>query len=73
MARLTAAARRALPDSDFAGPGRTFPIPDRAHAVAAQMLKGNAPASARGRIQAAANKKLRRHTTGDVARQLAGK
>lgn len=25
-------ARRALPDSAFAGPGRSYPIPDKAHA-----------------------------------------
>lgn len=32
MADLNAAARRALPQSDFAGPGRSFPIPDANHA-----------------------------------------
>jgi len=72
MARLTAAQRKALPDSDFAGPNRTFPVEDKAHAVAAQMLKGNAPPSARGKIQAAVNKKLG-HKKSNVARQLAGK
>lgn len=40
MARLTAAARKALPDSAFAGPNRTFPVPDKNHAMAANMLKG---------------------------------
>jgi hypothetical protein len=56
--RLSAAARRALPDSAFAGPKRTFPIPDRGHAIAAKALIGNAPPSARPKIQARANAKL---------------
>lgn len=43
MARLTAAERRALPDSAFAGPNRTFPITDADHARAALMLAGHAP------------------------------
>lgn len=33
MARLTAAARRAIPTKDFAGPDRSYPIEDRSHAV----------------------------------------
>lgn len=32
MAKLTAKARKALPASAFAGPGRSYPIPDKAHA-----------------------------------------
>lgn len=32
MAKLTTAARNALPDSDFAGPGRSYPIEDASHA-----------------------------------------
>jgi hypothetical protein len=35
MARLTAAQRRKLPKKVFAGPHRSFPIPDKAHARAA--------------------------------------
>lgn len=58
MARLTAAERRALPDSAFAGPGRTFPEQDVGHAKAALMLKGHAPASARPGIAAAARRLL---------------
>lgn len=42
MARLTAAARKALPDSAFAGPNRSFPVEDTAHAKAAIMLSKNA-------------------------------
>jgi len=32
MAKLTAKTRNALPDSEFAGPGRSFPIEDPNHA-----------------------------------------
>lgn len=32
MARLSAAARKALPASAFAGPNRSYPIPDASHA-----------------------------------------
>lgn len=36
MAKLTTKARKALPDSAFAGPGRSYPIEDRAHAANAK-------------------------------------
>lgn len=35
MARLTAAQRKKLPASSFAGPGRSFPVNDKSHAEAA--------------------------------------
>ena len=35
MAKLTKAARSAIPTSKFAGPDRSFPIEDKAHARAA--------------------------------------
>lgn len=58
MARLKAAARKALPASDFAGPGRSFPIPDAGHAKAALGLINHAPASARPKIRARAEAML---------------
>lgn len=58
MARLTSKQRKALPKGDFAGPGRSFPIPDKAHARAAEMDINSAPASARPKILAAARKML---------------
>lgn len=58
MSRLTAAQRRALPDSAFAGPNRTFPITDKSHAKAALSLIGNAAPGARAKIRARADKKL---------------
>ncbi len=47
MARLTASARRALPDSAFAGPGRTFPVEDKNHQKAARMLGASKKAVAK--------------------------
>jgi len=36
MAKLTARARKAIPTSQFAGPKRSYPIPDRSHAANAK-------------------------------------
>ena len=58
MARLTAAQRKKLPDSTFAGPGRSFPIPDKGHAEAALREINHAPPSARAHIRAVAERKL---------------
>ena len=54
MAKLTAAQRRALPDSDFAGPNRTYPVEDKAHARAAIMdgAKGKTLAKAKSKLEA---------------------
>ena len=38
MAKLSAAARKKLPAKSFAGPGRSYPIQDKAHATAALRL-----------------------------------
>ena len=64
MAKLTTAKRNKLPESTFAGPGRSYPIPDKAHAAnakarATQMVaKGKLSPSAASKIKAAANRKL---------------
>lgn len=52
MAKLTAAQRRALPDSAFAGPNRTFPVFDKDHAEAAIMdgAKGATLAKAKRKL-----------------------
>jgi hypothetical protein len=42
MAKLSTAARKKLPDSAFAGPGRSFPVEDKKHAKAAILLSKNA-------------------------------
>ena len=36
MSKLTSKARDKLPKGEFAGPGRSYPIPDKAHAVDAK-------------------------------------
>lgn len=56
--KLSTKARKALPDSTFAGPGRSFPIPDKNHAKAALALIGHAPPSAQPKIRARANAML---------------
>ena len=58
MAKLTAKARSKIPTSKFAGPGRSFPIEDKAHARAAIMLSGNAPNP--GEVKARARAILKR-------------
>jgi hypothetical protein len=65
MAKLTAKARNALPTKDFAGPGRSYPVEDAAHAVnakarASQAVKaGRMSKSQEAKIDAKANKKLK--------------
>lgn len=65
MAKLTTKARKALPKSDFAGPGRSYPVQDRIHAANAkarssqQVKAGNLSPSAKAKIDAKANKVLK--------------
>ena len=59
MAKLTTAKRNALPDSDFAGPNRTYPINDRTHAIKAEQLGRPGP-------------QLRAKIDAKVARKFAG-
>lgn len=59
MARLTTAERNALPASAFAGPDRSYPIPDRAHAIAAKSRAAQfASPALKAKIDAKANKQL---------------
>jgi hypothetical protein len=66
VSRLTAAQRKALPDSAFAGKGRTFPVHDRNHALEAKIQakrkldNGTMSRAEYNRIVAAANKTLGR-------------
>ena len=66
MAKLTTKGRAKLSKSQFAGPGRSYPVPDRAHAANAkaratqQVRAGNLSPSAAKRIDAKANKVLKR-------------
>lgn len=67
MAVLTTKTRNALPASTFSGPGRSYPIPDRAHAANAksratqQVAAGNLSESEASKIRAKANKMLGKH------------
>ncbi len=56
MAVLNAAARKAIPTSQFAGPDRSFPIPDENHAKAALSMAHYA--SDPGAIKAAVHRKF---------------
>ena len=64
MATLTAAQRKRLPNTVFAGAGRSYPVPDASHAVNAkarakqQEDKGNLSPSAYKRVVAKANRVL---------------
>jgi hypothetical protein len=56
--KLTAKARGKIPTSEFAGPGRSYPVEDKKHAKAALMLDHNAPPAEKARIDARARKVL---------------
>jgi hypothetical protein len=64
MAKLTAKSRSKLPTSTFAGPGRSYPVPDKSHAANAkaratqQVNKGNLNPATKAKIVAKANKVL---------------
>ena len=64
MAKLTTKERNALPASAFAGPGRSYPVPDQGHAIAAKSRASaavNAGRMSKGteaKIDAKANAKL---------------
>ncbi len=76
MATLTAAIRRAMPKSDFAGGGTSFPINDKKHARLAiggatrSARAGNISAEKAARIKAKARAKLgkKSYTIGDLAK-----
>lgn len=79
MAKLTSAKRNKLPKSAFAGPGRTYPVNDRSHAIAAKRLSargvkaGNISESTREHIVAKANRVLhegRSASMNAVAKQM---
>ncbi len=55
MAKLNAKRRKALPAKDFAGPDRSYPIEDRAHARNALARASGKPEEAR--VRAAVHRK----------------
>jgi hypothetical protein len=66
VAKLTSKQRNNLPAVEFAGPNRSYPIPDASHAANAkaratqQEKAGNLTPSQAAAIKAKANKKLGR-------------
>lgn len=60
MAKLTTKARKALPAKDFAGPNRSYPVNDRAHAANAKARAAQfASPSLRKKVDAKANAVLK--------------
>jgi len=66
MAVLTTKQRKALPSSSFAGPGRSYPVEDKAHAANAkaratqQVNKGMMSQGTANAIKAKADKVLKK-------------
>lgn len=64
MAKLSSKSRDKLAKSKFAGPGRSYPVPDKSHAANAKARasemenKGKISASEKARIDAKADKVL---------------
>jgi hypothetical protein len=64
MAKLSTEARKKLPAGKFAGPNKSYPIPDKSHAgnakarVAQQVNAGKATPALKAKVDAAANKVL---------------
>lgn len=62
--KLTAAKRKRIPKSEFAGPGRSFPLTDKVHdrmaisGATRSERAGNISAATADRIKAKARKKL---------------
>lgn len=64
-AKLTTAARKALPDSVFCGPNRSFPVNDRAHAIAALRLIGRYKGPDKEKTRACIERKAKKFGVGN--------
>jgi hypothetical protein len=71
--KLTKAKRDAIPDDEFALPGRRFPIEDADHAEAALMDSGSLPAPERAEVDRKAEAALDKHPTRIAIRKAAAK
>lgn len=58
MVKLSSRARRSLPSSTFAMPGRKFPIPDRSHAQNALARASQKGGATKKRVDAKVAKKF---------------
>lgn len=56
MAKLSASARKKIPASQFAGPNRSYPVPDRSHAANAKARASQAVKA--GRMSKAQESKI---------------
>lgn len=72
MSKLTAKARAKIPSSEFAGPGRSYPVNDKNHARAALSMLHNAPKSEQPKIRAKAERKLNECGGGPVRKAKGG-
>lgn len=59
MAQLTASTRRAIPTSQFALPGRRYPIEDKSHARnALSRVSANGTPAEKSKVRAAVHRKF---------------
>lgn len=58
MAKLSAKSRKALPANDFAGPDRSFPIPDASHARNALARVANKSPAVKAKVRSAVKRKF---------------
>lgn len=58
MAKLTTAARKAIPSGQFAGPDRSYPIEDKSHARnALSRVSANGSPAVKAKVRAAVHRK----------------
>jgi hypothetical protein len=58
MAKLSSKARKDLPADKFAGPDRSYPIPDKSHAANAKARVADKSPALKAKVDAAANRVL---------------
>jgi hypothetical protein len=59
MSKLSSGQRKALPNSAFAGPNRSYPVNNASHAVAAKSMASRfASPAVKAKVDAKANAKL---------------
>jgi len=58
MAKLSSRQRKRMPKSEFAGPDRSFPIPDASHGRNALARAASKPPAEKARIDAAVHRKF---------------
>ena len=75
MSKLTSKTRDKLPASEFAGPSRSYPVPDKAHAVDAKARASQAVKAGRlskgqaSKIDAKANKVIKKAPSPNQAKE----